>query len=256
LAFPRIAKAVMTGISFNKEALIVMSIEVEYWYPQKNEEKPEWHANWVEHLTNMAGKYNISPATLTQVGADNGWIQFWVPARYAADELSKQLTLYFNTIATGASGTNPPTAINFMIPGSVPAEVPPGIKERTQEIARQIKGSINYSDADGVLLGIVSKKTGGGNLSDTTADFTLRTMPNFGLEASFKKQGADALDFEYRYKGGNWIFIRTLTNSPGIFYVPPQIAGQAEQIEVRAIGTKKNTPVGNYSDIKPALIAP
>ena len=91
---------------------------------------------------------------------------------------------------------------------------------------------------------------------DITADFKIRTMPGFALEATFSKQGQDAMRFEMRHKGGEWQFVTVLTSSPGTFVITPATPGEAEQVEIRSIMIKKNQMVGNYSDTKTALIAP
>jgi hypothetical protein len=215
-----------------------------------------WHANFAAQIAALAAKYNISAAVLTQIAADNAWIQYWVQARHDADNLKQQLTKYFNEISGSDPTLDPPAPIVFQLQGAAPAEVPPGIEYRTREIARQIKGMANYASADGELLGIVGGKETGGDLTNLTPEFTLRTLANFELEATFKKQGMDALKFEVRHKGGNWQMGAFLLTSPGTFAVVPAVANTAEQVEVRAIFLQKNNPVGNFSDAKPAFIAP
>ena len=139
---------------------------------------------------------------------------------------------------------------------TAPAEVEPGIEERTRAIARQIKGDLEYSDADGQLLGIVGSSTTAPLNPSMAPDFTLRSLAGFDLEATFRKQGMDALKFQFRYKGGTWQSAGFLLNSPGTFAVSPSTPGTAEQIEVRAIFMLKNDETGVYSDAKPAFIAP
>jgi hypothetical protein len=227
----------------------------DYWYPRGMNERAAWHANWNIQLAAVAPKYNIVPATLAQQTADNDWIQYWVQARHTADALSQQLTKYFNRIATGSENEEPPEVIKFELPSGVPAEVPPGIRARVQEIANHIKGHMAYSEADGELLGIVADEDGEPAIELLIAEFTLRTLANFSLEATFSKKGMDAMRYEARHKGGNWQLAAILTNSPGTFAVEPTTPGTAEQIEVRAVLLQKNQPVGNYSTIHVALIA-
>jgi hypothetical protein len=228
----------------------------DYWYPRGMNERAAWHANWVIQLEPVIDKYNIAPAKLTQATADNEWMQYWVQARHVADALSEQLSKYFNAIATGNQNEAPPETVKFELPGGVPADVPPGIRARAQELAAHIKGHMNYSEADGELLGIVGDKQAEPALELLTAEFTLRTLANFGLEASFSKQGMDGIRFETRRKGGNWQMAAVLMSSPGTFSVEPTTPAVAEQIEVRAVLLRKNQPVGNYSTIHVALIAP
>jgi hypothetical protein len=227
-----------------------------YWYPTDIDEKAAWHANWNNQLPNFAAKYNIIPTTLATVAADNTWMQYWVMARHTADALSEQLTKYFNTLATGSENAEAPEPVNFALPDDPPSQVKPGIKARVQEIATHIKGHMNYSEADGELLGIVSDESKEQAVELLTAEFSLRRLPDFELEASFNRHGMDSMRCEVRHKGGNWQMATILTSSPGTFAVEPTTPDTAEQIEVRAILLKKNQPIGNYSDIKTALIAP
>lgn len=79
------------------------------WYPRNMDGLAAWHANWAAQLPGLAAKYGISAPVLTQVAADNDWIQYWVQARHKADNLKQQLTKYFNNIA-GNDETVEPSA--------------------------------------------------------------------------------------------------------------------------------------------------
>lgn len=226
------------------------------FYPQGMDARATWHANWAAQIVALATKYNIPAEILAEIVADNLWIQYWVQARHDADNISQQLTKYFNNIAGNDETLEPPAEIDFTLPGTAPAEVPPGIEFRTRKIARDIRNSMVYSVADGELLGIVSTGKPADDLTAMSPEFSLRTLANFELEATFKKLGMDALRFEFRYKGGNWQTAAVLLSSPGTFAVAPQTPGEAQQIEVRAFYIQKNNVVGNPSDAKSAFIAP
>ncbi len=225
------------------------------WYPQSMDARATWHANWNAQLPALAAKYGVS-GVIGEVTKDNDWMQYWVQARHDADNLKQQLTKYFNDIAGNDETLEPPAVINFVLSGSPPPEVAPGIEKRTRDIARDIRGSMAYAAADGELLGIVGTQETSENFAEMSPEFTLATLANFELEVTFRKLGMDALRFEFRYKGGNWMQAGFLVTSPGTFAVAPSQAGVAEQIEVRAFFIQKNNVVGNPSDVKTAFIAP
>jgi hypothetical protein len=223
------------------------------WYPKNIDALAAWYANFAAQLPALATKYGIAAATLTDVATDNAWIQYWVQARHDADNLKQQLTAYFNIIAGNDLAAEIPAPIDFVLPGTAPAEAKPGIEAKTRAIARQIKGDQDYSEADGELLGIVSSETG--EAPESVVDFALKTLANFELQATFRKFGMDALKLQYRYKGGNWQGAGFLVSSPGTFAIAPQEPNTAEEVEIRAIYIQKNAEVGEYSDAKSAFIA-
>ncbi|HMS43833.1 MAG TPA: hypothetical protein PKE69_26620, partial [Pyrinomonadaceae bacterium] len=81
-----------------------------------------------------------------------------------------------------------------------PTEVLVGVRFRTREIAKFIKGNPNYSKADGELLGIVTSLAQPPNFGQIIADFKVRIMPDFDLEIFYNKQGTDGIRLEFRYK--------------------------------------------------------
>ena len=229
------------------------------YYPRKRAELPEYYQNLVAQLAALAAKYGITPAMLAEINADNAWIQYWIPAMFEVEGHVDALTGkdgYFDTIVTAAEGTPSPTEPDIALPAGAPAPVPPGARARVRDIANFVKGNPVYVVSDGELLGIVSSKETPTSPTLLTADFTARTLAGFSLEVTFSKQGMSAMRFEYRHKGGNWIFVNVLPSSPGTLVITPAVPGVAEQIELRSILMEKNEPVGNYSDTKNAFIAP
>ncbi len=125
-----------------------------------------------------------------------------------------------------------------------------------RQIARDVKGNLKYSEEDSELLGIASAAVTPDDPDLITSQFTLRTLANFEVEATFRKRGMDALKFQFRHKRGDWHSAGFLLTSSGIMTIPPTTPGVAEQIEMRAIYMKGNKDVGNYSAAIPAFIAP
>ena len=217
----------------------------------------EWSQNFNKQLPGLAAKYGISAAKLAQTDADNNWVQYWTQARVAAKAQEKQLSDYTGEIANGALNAPAPSEPTWAMPAGAPPEVPPGVKKRDREIAAGIKAQKSiYTQADGELLGIVTPEESGLDPINTAPELKLRSMPNFALEADFRKYGMDMIHIESRYKNGNWQLVATLTSSPGVFNVIPSTPGNAEQIEIRAIFYEKNQPFGNYSPIYTAVIQP
>ena len=215
-----------------------------------------WHQNFAAQLSAFAAKYNIPTATVTAAENDSAFMDNFVALKDTADSFSKQLTKYFNDIAGNDMTLPAPT---LPVAPSVPVMTttpPPGIEFRTREYARQIKGHMSYAEADGEALGIVSSGSIPPDPALMKPEFTLRTLSNFELEATFKKKGMDALRFEVRHNGGSWLKSAYLLSSPGTFAVAPAAPGTSEQIEVRAVFVEKNSDVGNFSDIVTAFIAP
>ena len=217
----------------------------------------DWSENFNTYLPDLAAKYNVSAATLAQTAADNSWVKYWVQAKVAAKSQEKQLNDYADEIANGALNAPAPKEPTWALPANPPAEVEPGIKKRFREIAGGIKAQKSiYTQADGELLGIVAPGEGGLEPENAAPVLKLTTMPNFVLEAEFRKYGMDGLRVEFRRKNADWQLAATLISSPGVFNIAPTTPGTAEQIEIRAIFLEKNQPYGSFSPIYTAVIAP
>ena len=126
--------------------------------------------------------------------------------RNDTDNGRQQLTKYFNEVAGNDASIPSPAVSAFSIGAGAPIpEPPPGIEARTRQWVRQIKGHADYSKADGELLGIVAPETPPDNFAGMKPEFSVTTLANFELYVTFRKNGMDALKFEFRHKGGDWL---------------------------------------------------
>lgn len=228
----------------------------EDWLPIDPQEFADWMINYDKFLPgDMATKYNITADFLMQLTKDKDWAVYWAQAKSQAEAQKIQVNDYYNTIIKEPNEPQPaePT---FTLPPNAPAPVPPGMRKRLRDSASQIKGmKAVYSPADGELLRIISSTAS--RPSNPKLEFSVETRANFVLRFTFSKQSYTAARYEYQYKGDNaWHFGDKLTNSPGDIAIPPQVPGIAQQVLIRGILLDKNEPIGVYSDIRTALIAP
>lgn len=226
------------------------------WYPTSLDERAVFHTNLNNQAGAFAAKYGWSAAVLASIGADSAWLSYWAPARGEIEQLGKQLTGYLATIKGNDSSLDPPAPIDFKLSSEAPPEVPPGIEFRTRALRRETVNSSNYAVADGLLLGFQRPEAPGGDLTELAPELSFRTLADFSVEATFSKKGTDAVRFEFRRKGGEWQPLGDKASSPATLQIPPHTAGQAEQVEIRAIFLKKYAPVGNYSATYAVVIAP
>jgi len=217
------------------------------WYPQPLAERVDWHINLDNQAVDFREKYGWSAAQVASIHADRLWIEYWYHAREEVDIKRGQLTKYISTISGNKTDADVPLTVDFTPSNEPPAEVPPGIEARTRELRRETVNKSVYAKADGALLGFERSAPTLPDLAQMFPEFSLRTLVNYQIEASFLKQGMDAVRFEYRYKGGNWMPLGDKASSPAILTISPQTAGEAVQIEIRAIFLRKYQTVGNYS---------
>ena len=224
------------------------------WYPTDAEGQAQFQENLNTNLPKLAAKYAVATATLDRVEENAAWMRFWVDYRHNFDLESEQLTKYYNAKALGKDAGGAITKPIITAPVNPPSEVEGDVKTFTYALRREIVNKSNYSVADGELLGFESPTHTAKPDSEITAKFTNRTMTNYDLDIKFVKQGL-ALRLESRFKGAAWKYLTTLTDD-GTVHIEPTTPGEAQQVELRAVMLRKNQPVGNYSEIQTAIIAP
>jgi hypothetical protein len=228
----------------------------EDWYPSSLSERVAWHINLDAQAAAFKEKYEWDAATLAWIHADRLWIEYWYNRKVGIDFKEKELTGYIAAISGSKKDVDVPQTPDFSA-AAPPAEVAPGIEARARELRRETVGRSFYSKADGLALGFERPASEGLNLSEYTANIgEVKQLTGYRLEATFSKKGVDAYRFEGRFKGGEWFQISDESGSPAILQLPAQAGGAAANIEIRAIGMVKYKPVGQYSPIMVATIAP
>ena len=218
----------------------------------------DWLVNFVTQLQVLAAKYSVPAAKITALEADNAWTQYYVPAKLSAAAQEKQLTDYMTATRKGTpDGKGTPTKPVWELPPDEPADVPLDIEDRIREVANYIKNQKSiYTQADGELLGIISPEESGKPESDYAPALKIEQMTAYHVGFEFRKEGLDAVRFEYRKKGGAWTALGDSARSPTDFMIPPTTPGDAEQVEIRAIFLKDYKPFGSYSPIYTTTIQP
>lgn len=231
------------------------------FYPSGMEGKAQWHKIFAAHLPGLAAKYNITPAQLASVAADNAWMQFWVAQRHLAATFASQLAAYFNSVTGNDPSLDPPATPAFALTGP-PAEVPCGIEFRSRELARQIKGHSSYSEADGTLLGIIGEFSGALSISSSLKPKiqAVAASSGYAFTVSVSMRGkSDAWQVWATVAGENkWQSIATATGrSATVAYTPLDQDNKVPyQLHIRVQLRRSNRDYGEVSSIAPVTVNP
>ena len=231
------------------------------FYPGNMESTATWHASFAANVGKFAAKYNITPAQLASVAADNAWVQYWVARRYAAAIFASQLASYYNSISGNDTSLDPPLTPAFELTGQ-PDEVPPGIEFRARELARHIRGHSVYSEADGTMLGIIGEGGGGYGLNGVIKP-TIKTVAaasKYLFTVNVNMRGvSDSWQVWATVVGENkWHNLATATGrSAEIAYAPADQDNKVPyQLQIRVQLRRSNKDYGQVSQISAVTVNP
>lgn len=138
---------------------------------------------------------------------------------------------------------------------TLPAGALRGLDKTLRDFAEYAKDQSGYTEAIGLDLMIYKHPVEKPAPETLVPSFDLKFSGNFALTADFKKQGQDALQFEYQSAGESTWQKFVALRSPFTFQITPKTAGTPEKGYVRAIFMDGNETVGQYSPLYPVTLS-
>ena len=224
------------------------------WYEHAFEALAAWWVNFLLRRPDFEDKYTILHTKATELDAIAAWVAYWVDARHAFDESSKQLTAYFSTIAGNDPNADPPSPFTIALPPGTPAEVPPGIEKFIRDVRREVVGLTNYAKADGEALGFEAtalQPIAPGDVKPTISVFGATHDYGITIVVS-NRAGVNNWDVYMTRKGGNRTKIDTCEGKSADITITPTTPGDAEQVQIDVQLRKNNANFGQPSD--PAFV--
>jgi len=220
------------------------------WYKKSMDDLAAWWGNLELRRTEFEAKYPILATEKNALAAAAAWMVYWVDARHSFDETSKQITVYFNTIAGKDASADPPLLPVVALPPGTPAEVPPGIEKFIRDIRREVVGYTNYAKADGEALGFESTPAQPivPNLVKPEIQLFAAANNHHFTCVVIGRAESDMSELWIQRKGGNWTLHATFTGKSFDADVALTTPGEPEQIMARVQLRQKNTNYGQPSD--------
>lgn len=222
----------------------------QYFMPRNEADKKDWLQNFANKLGGYATKYNITAPEVADMGASYTYYDYWVNYSNQYGEYIKKLTQYRNELkdgieagATASVQPVPPTM------GVVPTAVNPGIFKRAVSIAGVIKKRSNYTEADGMDLGIEGSEAPQQRINDAKPTISLQLVQGGKPEVVWSKEQYDGIDIYVDRGTGVFAFLATDTypNYIDTFTLPA--SGTSALWKYKTIYRYNDVQVGQWSDI-------
>lgn len=220
--------------------------------PSQEIEKLSWLKNFANKLGTYATKYNITAAEVTDMQNSAAFYDYWFNYGFQNYEHNKKITQYKlelrNGIPAGATPSVAPVAPTF---GAAPTSVQPGIFVRASSLAGIIKKRTNYTEADGLDLGIEGVEIVSATQrseSEIKPTISIRLVQGGKPEIVWTKSDFDGIDIYVDRGNGSFIFLATDT-IPNYTDTAELPATGAAKWNYKAIYKLDDVQIGQWSDI-------
>lgn len=223
--------------------------------PRKEGEKLIWLKNFANKLNKYATKYNITVAEIDDLVASALFYDYWFNYTNQYVEYNKKLTQFKTELRDGIDGQATPSVVPtppvFAAP---PPIVQPGIFTRASSLAVIIKKRTNYTEADGLDLGIEGVEEEARSAEPLKPQISVRLIQGGKPEIVWTKGESDGVEI-WVDRGTGFVFaaIDTYPNYTDNFPLPA--AGQSSIWKYKAIYRIDDEPTGNWSDVVSVAVA-
>ncbi len=234
------------------------------YFPRTVAERPVWFANYATQLLIANATLTLPAADVAASVADARFCEYgcgvWLTA---AREFGPSATSALELLFDG-TGNAPFVLPVFTVPGLPPA-MPPlpavvpvaaGALTRIVAFVQTIKNSPKYTEAIGLLLGIVGAEDAGEN---PLPSFTLKVERGDECECVkiiFRKYGRQGVVIHCKRGGGAWDLLAIDLSSPYLDARPLLVASQPEVREYRLQYYDDAAPVGEFTDVASVTVTP
>lgn len=219
----------------------------DYYLPSSDEARVPWLNNYATKLPKYAMKYNIAPEEVMDMQISAPYFDAFIKFRNQMRAFVSSLTDRRDEMSEGDNNGAPlqPLEPPMMM---LPPPPLPGIFKRVRAMVARIKSHMNYSEADGIDLGIVGAESTT-DVNNIKPVFTIRLIAGGHPEVLWTRQGMTAVEIQKRVGDEPWraLAIDTVPNYTDKEPLPP--AGKSEVWQYRIIYLLKDERVGQWSDV-------
>ena len=218
--------------------------------PRTPAELCEWFNNFITGFPAASVALGFSTEEKDTVIAEAGWVVYACRMSADATGMSQAWTDWRDRLldepAAPEAGPVPTTAAPAAPAGLPPA---PGVISRFRACIRRIKAAPNYTSSIGESLRLVAVSP---LVDDATAkpDLTAEPMANFKTRVRLPKRGFPGLIVQARRDGETeWTDFGVKTSAVFVDERPTAQSGKPEVVNYRAIYSRNDQPVGQWSDV-------
>jgi len=217
------------------------------YLPDAGSARVSWIQNFGVKLPNYATKYGISAAELADVSQSAVGLDFYVSYAGQVAEYSKKMNTFKAELASGSTGElTLPVAPVLGTPPALPAA---GIFKRVSTIVSKIKNHAQYTESDGLDLGIVASQGAAVDKKVVKPAISVRIITGGRPEIIRTKGGHDGIEIQVDKGNNTWQFlgIDLKPNFTDTSALPE--TGKTELRRYRAIYIEDENHIGLWSDV-------
>jgi hypothetical protein len=218
--------------------------------PRTPAELCEWFNNFVTGFPAVSTTLGFSDAERDKIVSEGAWVIYACRTSADATSLSQAWTDWRDRLLDepAAPEAGPlPTASAAAAPAGAPPA--PGVISRFRSYIRRIKAAPNYTSSIGESLRLVAVTS---PVDDATVkpDLTAEPLANFKARVRLPKRGFPGLIVQARREGeADWTELGVKTSAVFVDERPTQQPGKPEVVNYRAIYSRNDQPVGQWSDV-------
>lgn len=218
--------------------------------PRTPAELCEWFNNFVTRFPTVAVILGFSAAEQETILTEAAWVVYGCRMSADASSLSLAWTDWRDRLLDEPAAPEAGPTPNASAPAA-PAGLPPapGVLSRFRAYVRRIKAAPNYTTSIGENLRVVAPSS---PVDDATVkpDLTAEPLANFKAKVRLPKRGFPGLIVQARREGEpDWTELGVKTSAVFIDERPTAQPNKPEVVSYRAIYSRNDQPVGQWSDV-------
>jgi hypothetical protein len=220
------------------------------WYPRKLADRAVWSEVFTKQALEDGKNYGLTQADIDQIVIDNEVLQYFAQKEEYLTAEMESWRIARDAYLNGETNQPAPLMPTFTF-DALPPNALVGIGDRTFKYSEKIKASDNYTEAVGAAFNIISSPPVkiSDDLLKPAPKATAITGWKVKLKVALKGTSGVRVLMQRDNDVPHWVILGNFPDGEIIDETPPLVPNQPETRRYKMIFLRKNTEVGESSDI-------